>query len=347
MATLLTSINHNKHVIEFVKTLQAKTDTATTIQDLVTIINDVKNNNLSLKLDHRLHYIVAALCFIAAAVTAIYQISQYQTLQTSAIFSIVILALLFIGALAWIFTQKRQVSNLSDTLYTKNVLIDNQLTQVAVEGDSHAKQLGSQFYEFNRGNYSRTIEGLYQGQFQGNTYSFDYHYYHFHYVDRRTEVTTDSKGRTRTRTIYDHYHRYGIYLPFAYVNNLAILSNHLSIKGERFKPASNRFNKRFKVYTTDQFTAAKFLKPSVVLTLEDAAENLKNINLEFNAQNHLCVSVDDRDVLSLNRQYGIEDPDNFINEIEQHQTLPKLHLILELIHNLMTSSDNNFQRNES
>lgn len=347
MATILTSFSHNKKVIEFVNDLQGQLTQATTIQDLTSIIADVRQANLSLKLDHRLHYICAAFFLMAGISTAIYQIAHYGTLQTPATFAVVALSLLFIGSLAWVFVQKKQITHLSDALYTKNLLIDNKLTQIDVEAESHAKELGAQFYEFNRGNYSRKIEALYQGDYQGSEHQFNYHFYHFHYVDRRTEVTTDSKGRTRTRTVYDHYHRYGIYLPFPYVSNLAILSNNLSIKGQRFKPASNRFNKRFKVFTDDQFTAAKFLKPAVVLTLEEAAEKLKAINLEFNAQNQLCFSVDDRNILALHRQYGIEEPDNFINEIEQHQTLPKLHIMLELIHNLMTSSDNNFERNDS
>lgn len=336
---------NNREVAELIGAIHSQVDAARSIEDLVNAIQDVKRFGQPVKYNHTVHYVLASILLFLAASVGMYHYVDSGTFSNLEIALIVIPVVISIVIFGYIYSQSRSITGLSDAIYNKNLLFDNALEHVNVDAKNQAQLLEQRFYEFNRGNHSREILSLYKGVYQGQEYTFDYHYYHFHYVDRRTETSTDSKGRTRTRTVYDRYDRYGIYLPFPFVASLAIVSSLPSgLRGTRFKPASNRFNKYYKVYSDTELTAAKFLKPKVVIELEDISGQFNLINFEFNAQSDLCMSFKDRDLLSANRTYGIDSPDDFIAEIREIDILPKLHLALEHIHALMTYTDNNFER---
>ncbi len=103
------------------------------------------------------------------------------------------------------------------------------------------------------------IRALYKGHYQGKEHSFDYHYYHCHYVDKRTTVTSNGKGGVKTKTVYDHYDRYGFYLPFRLVSNLALISKSaVDYQVRTYKPASNKFNKIYRVVADSEMKCGSF-----------------------------------------------------------------------------------------
>jgi hypothetical protein len=241
-----------------------------------------------------------------------------------------------------IYVRRDKINSLSDALYKRDVYLDNAWQTKEYHGKRLAAELGQQFSEFRRGNHLREISWLVKGHFQGPEHQFEYHAYNFHYVDRRQVTTTDSKGRTRTRTVYDHHYRYGLYLPFEFVHDIAIYSSWFgSLFSASYKPASVEFNRKFKVKAQNELVAAKFLKPAVVIEIEDMGKELSELNLEFSSSGHLCVSYA-QNICSWKRQYGLDNPEQFLREIEGDQTLTRLHNTLNRIHTLMRHSDSNF-----
>ncbi|WP_375709322.1 DUF3137 domain-containing protein [Escherichia coli] len=191
------------------------------------------------------------------------------------------------------------VQSISRRLFFRALLFDNKLKEITSEFVPIESRLFNNYCEFNRGNYSRSITEGYTGRYQGNTYAFDYIFYHFHYVDKRTERITDSEGRSTFQTFHYHYDRYGIELDFRLVRLLAITSKSIyGFDGKRYKTSSNRFNRHFRVITGDEMTAARFLKPAVVLVCEEITNKFRELNLEFNKQGGLIMSFDNKKVLT-------------------------------------------------
>lgn len=237
-----------------------------------------------------------------------------------------------------------QLNLFTKQLYWKNALLDNQLTLLKKADWPPTSQWLQQFAEFKRGNYKREFKQLIQGQFTGAEHSFTYHYWHFHYVNRRTETSTNSKGQVTTRVVYDHFDRYGLIIPFAYCRNLFITAFAAEgIRGDRYTSDSGRFNKIFQVRAADTMQAARFLKPAIIIALEEQAAALKQLNLAFSEQGELCISFADKDVLDSKPACGLDQLTLFRQSIEQPTALPKLQQLLNTVHQLLRHSDSNFQ----
>jgi len=324
--------------------------------DLINIVEQVRLFGAPLKYDNRVPYGIALGALVIPAVVCFWIFQTTKVFSNLQIILMVCLVLVGIVSLGFVWWRSRSIKNLSQTIYAKDVLFDNQLSPVQVNSSAQAKMFGRRFKEFNRGNHRRDIESLYDGQFAGSEHQFPFQFYHFHYVDKRivTRTTTNSKGqvRTTTHTEYDHYHRYGLIMPFSYARDIAVLSGRVSgISGfldsfgssrDTYKPSSNRFNKTYTVYTQSEMAAAKFLEPAVVTAFEEIATAFKGLNFEFNSDGDLCMSFKDNDVVSFKRTYGLDQPAEFIAELKQQNTLDKLNKALEHIHILMKHSDNNF-----
>jgi hypothetical protein len=237
----------------------------------------------------------------------------------------------------------QRLNRFTKALYWRNALLDNQLTPLNKAAWPTTAGWQQQFAEFKRGNYKREFRQIMHGHFAGSEHSFSYYYWHFHYVDQRTVVSTNSKGQVSTRVVYDHFDRYGLILPFAYCRNLFITSfNTKGIKGERYSSDSGRFNKIFQVRAAEAMQAARFLKPAVVIALQQQAASLRQLNLEFCNNADLCISFADKDILDTRPPYGLDQLALFRQSIEQATALPKLQQLLSTVHQLLRHSDNNF-----
>lgn len=236
-----------------------------------------------------------------------------------------------------------QLNQFTKQLYWKNALLDNQLTLLKKADWPPTAHWLQQFAEFKRGNYKREFKQLIQGKYAGTEHSFTYHYWHFHYVNRRTETSTNSRGQVTTRVVYDHFDRYGLILPFTYCRNLFITAFAAEgIRGERYSSDSGRFNKLFQVRAADTMQAARFLKPAVIIALEEQAAALKQLNLAFSDNGELCISFADKNVLDSQPTYGLDQLALFRQSIEQPTALPKLQQLLNTVHQLLRHSDSNF-----
>lgn len=335
---------HDRKLSEFLQQISLAVETAQTKDELISVINQVKAFGSPLKFKHSRYKLLAVTTGFVATVTGvfsdkIYAQWNYSTEPLSVLFAFFTMTLIF-----FMCRENVDVQSISRRLFFRALLFDKKLKEITSEFVPIESRLFNNYCEFNRGNYSRSITEGYTGRYQGNTYAFDYIFYHFHYVDKRTERITDSEGRSTFQTFHYHYDRYGIELDFRLVRLLAITSKSIcGFDGKRYKTSSNRFNRHFRVITGDEMTAARFLKPAVVLVCEEITNKFRELNLEFNKQGGLIMSFDNKKVLHKTRQFDLNYPDEFTHEVSENNSLPELYAALEFIHTLMLFSDNNFK----
>ena len=343
----MTVSQQNRSLANLLQRIGQQLAVATRQQDLLDILDEIGRFGRPLTFNYSRYILVTIISVIIAVIGFAMQKSGLITLPLPPwIHAILPLLSIAIWLIQFVY-RRQQINRLQDQLFYKNVLLDNHLQPESVDGKRQVAELGIRFADFQRGNHLRELTEWIKGQYNGNEHSFTYHYYVFHYVNKRTVtyVTSDGKGRTRvrTRTVYDHFHRYGITLPFHYVSRLRVAGFDLSALPHGYRPASNRFNEIFKVSAHDQLAAAKFCSPKVVESLLNLSNRLNKVNLEFDASGQLCLSFADSDLLQLQRRYGFDQPALFADEIRQISKLDKLQSTLVFIEQLMKYTDNNFQ----
>lgn len=344
MVSLLTTA-HDQRLSALLQQVSHDIEAAQSKRGLIEVINRVKAFGGPLKFNHHRLKLLAAATGIIALLTGIFSDDIFYQWNLSATPVVIISGVCTLGLIVYMWRKSASVRASAERLFLRALLFDNQLQELTSGLPTLQKALFADYFEFRRGNYSRTISAAYAGHYQGDTHAFAYHFYHFHYVDEREISETDGKGHTRTRKVYNHYDRYGIALDFRFIRQIAIIRKAISgVKGERYKPSSNQFNRLFKVTAETEMAAAHFLKPAVVLACEEAATGFKALNLEFNQQGGLCMSFDNKKVISGVQQYDFSSADGFIAEVENVTPLPELRKALEFIHMLMVHSDNNFKK---
>lgn len=328
-----TPISKNRRLKAFLGSLKDNLNTAQNTDDLVAMVERAKAFGTPLKFDNRIPHQLAF---------ALYALTVGVGLYLYSIDGDFLMALLpFFGGIGFSVMaglRNAKASNLSDDMFKRDILFDNQMTAIT-EGLAHQTQsLIRTFTDFRRGNHKREVKELIRGTFSGEEHSFIYHYFHFHYVDQY-ETGIGSKRRT----VYDHHDRYGILVQFDFTQNMAIQSfGRLRNWNATFRTASNRFNKLYDVEAALEVDAAKFLKPKVVVAFEDFYQNFGKPNFEFTSTGELCMSFNDKGLVQVGHSYSLNEPDLFIEELRQANDLPKLKIALEHIHTLMKYSDSNF-----
>jgi hypothetical protein len=334
------SPSDNKQLEQFIDSLKHQIIQARSREDLTVILHKVKTFGRPLRYDNKTYWL-SLLAASSCGGLALLYIYFYPN-NVPALWFTTIAGLISLVFAALIYMRSNNINSLSDALYQRDVYLDNAWQSETYDGKRLAARLGQQFNEFNRGNHLREISWLVKGEYQGSEHRIEYHAYKFHYVDRRQVTTTNSKGKMTTRTVYDHHYRYGLYLPFEFVKGISISSSWFGgLFSGSYKPASVEFNRKFKVSASNELAAAKFLKPAVVVEIEDLGNELSGLNLEFSSSGQLCVSYE-QNICKWQRHFGLDNPEEFLREIEGDQKLPKLHHTLKRIHTLMRHTDNNF-----
>lgn len=231
----------------------------------------------------------------------------------------------------------------SSRIFLLDTLFNNDIEDISSQCADRYGQLYSRYADFKRGNDTRELIALYQGHYKGDVHNFDFQIYHFHYVVKTTRTTTDSDGNTRTTTTRTSYYRHGLVLPFPFAQNLTLSSDGgVNGHGEKYKTASTVFNKIFSVRAGSEMDAARFLSPAVIEKLSTLKELVRRPVVEVSYDKQLCLSFADDDLITLRREHGLSNPTAFAEEISGHADLKKLDSLLDLIHDLMRLSDNNF-----
>ncbi|MCL2914511.1 DUF3137 domain-containing protein [Shewanella corallii] len=242
----------------------------------------------------------------------------------------------------WLRSRANWRKPLSDKIFLLDALFNNQLKEVPFSRKEKADELYGLFREFGRGNHLREVLALYQGRYEGEQHSFDYHLYKFHYVEKKTETYTDSDGKTRTRTVKYDYYRYGIYLQFPFAKGVSFQGDgRIFLRDKTFSGTSNDFNRIYKVSTEDTMDAARMLSPLLEEALVKFGEKFSSPVIEINRYGDMCVASKDK-LLVTERVNGLDNPDAFLQEISGHTELEDLKLMLDTVHEMMRLCDNNF-----
>ncbi|BDM63143.1 hypothetical protein NFHSH190041_05950 [Shewanella sp. NFH-SH190041] len=247
------------------------------------------------------------------------------------------------GVLFWLMQRLGWRDAVSQQIFIRDALLNNQLTPVGNEHYADLYQaLAADFVDFERGNDVREICALYHGQYQGRCHHFDYQLYKFHYVVKKTVTTKDSEGNETSRTQRRDYYRYGIVLDFPYRTNLCLKAcADISPKGKRYRGSSNDFNHIFTVYTANLNEAARLLSPVLEERLTQLGQYFRSMVLQINGAGRLCLAVDN-DLLQAKRQHSLKNPTEFAAEIAGHTDFALLSALLDTVHEMKRFCDNNF-----
>ncbi len=343
-----TVAKHNQQLKQLISEIDVRTAQARHKQELVALVDKVIAFRRPLRYNYSGFIKWNLLALIGAVLLFAAQQSQLLPVTWSPWWWLSLPVFAAIITLSTFMARRLKIAALADALFFKKLLFDNQLTPATYQPKQKAIELAVRFFDFNQGNHLREIDTLYDGRYQGNQHSFDYQYYRFHYVNRRTvtETYTDSKGKTRirTRTVYDHFYRYGLLLEFADLRNhrLCLSGHHSGKLAEHYKPASNQFNRHFTLTADNALAAAKFCKPRVVETCNQLANLLDKCSLEIDVTGMACLSFHSAHLLNATRTHGFDQPVAFKREVVQHTTLSELQKVLALLETLQVHSDNNF-----
>lgn len=240
---------------------------------------------------------------------------------------------------AYVFSKHSNVGEISDLIFYKDLLWDNELRDIEIEPTQKYKELRKRFADFNRGDEQRTIESWLEGQYQGAEHKFKFNLYHFRYIVVTYRTVKVGKSTTVQR-VETPYHRYGMLVDFPYAPNF-LITNNMEKKSlpHNWETSSKEFNDKYSCSTDSESEIAKFLSPATVL----AFCNFKEFNdLEWEVNNgKMCISFSD-EIISLERQHGIENPEVFEKEIQGKLHLQEINKLKDFIHKMMTNSDSNF-----
>lgn len=258
-------------------------------------------------------------------------------------------ALALVIVLMTIAFANSAIGEISDLIFRKDIYFDNFLRLQDIDGRERDlyERFKEEFGEFrSRGDESRYIKRLLRGQWAGREFTFPYEYYVFHYVrvyyvpvTRRVGKTTITTMERRTETCY----RYGLILDFPFGKGIAVHAGGGSYDyPQRYRPTSEDFVRTFTVETDSAHTAAKFLKPVVVLGFLEMSKRFSGLNVEIGRNGRINIAFSDSDVLDRERSFSIANPDEFEPEIKSDLALPKLRRLLAFVEMLKKYNDSNF-----
>lgn len=330
----------NQLLNAFIAKADTQIELAESPQDLIYILEEakkIKGLNRFNAFDYLLYFIVT----IGALVTSAYFF--WLTNENFLLFLIVLsLSVLIILGIRF-RARNRRLQVLSQKIYCRDLLFDNQLTQLKSHQNFTITSLKSRFSEFSLGNHTAEIKSLIQGEYQKSTDPFTYHCYHFFYTIEKFSKSKDYKNAADMvgKPIYQQQHRYGIIIPFNAPATLTIteLKLPLELRQEQYqdKTLPAQFRKRFSLHTTDPLFAKKFLNPIVISLIDSLTESFNHINLEVKNGKELLFSFTNRDLLTSNQQYSLADIEAFLVEIRGISKAPKLEHALSTLHRITKS----------
>lgn len=334
-------MSHNSKLTKLLKDIRHKVDYAKDSTDLIHAINMAYNFHAPIKYNFSMHYGFAITTLLAALGCFFWLI--YSHAQFKDFYYIVMgaLSVISIGIFAYVYHFNSNIHDLSSLIFKKDSLFDNEF-KVLSDDDPIFNYLSENFKkEFSRGNHSRKFLGGYRN----NIVTI----YSFKYTNSRQETytTTDSKGKIsfHTRTVYDHYYRYGTVFDFDYARNIEIKSSGGITNPVSYRPSSISLSNDFNLGAEDEITISKFLKPTVVLAIEELSTKVNGLNIEIDSKGLMCISCTNKSLvdISSSRKYGLDEPELFSKEIEGFTRFETLEQITTCVKVLKKHNDNNFK----
>ncbi|QBF82021.1 hypothetical protein EXU30_04390 [Shewanella maritima] len=335
---------NNKQLSQFLAKLKRQAAGSASIDTIKDCLDQAIALPYATKYRNQYHYISLLLGTIASIGLWLYldrlgySFSYYQQthwLAFALLFSVII------GCVITLTIRHKRIKSTSKLL--RDETIKHLYNMTECDGIFLA-QAQSKFVDFQRGNHSRNIEWGKEIDFHTQAGVIRASVIHHHYVDQRQETytETDSKGntQTRTRTVYDHYHREGVIFPPINKCHSLVMSELRAKKHwpEKFMPASREFEKRFNVQTASEFEAAKFLEPVVVVACEALGKQLPQLTIEFAADGSLLINQNEANLLNPKMDHDITSPRAFKNELLNDTSLDTVNRIFGFVNKIIHHS---------
>ena len=239
-----------------------------------------------------------------------------------------------------------RISTQLQALYEANLM---QLDAEEFDPQEKAEELGSCYFEFQRGNYEREVLSLHSGLAEGNTADIPYQLIEFHWVDRRivTRVTTDEKGNRieKEEEVFDHYYRTALLAEIDIQIDAYIQSYPCESMGVQWKTASGRFNRIYTVHGESEIVLAKLLKPALVLLMEQLSSEYSDLNFEFCPNSTMLISMRQNNLLDASVDINLSEPASAAEQLLVAASQPKIRRILSVCDEVSRFSINELRRN--
>lgn len=341
-------MNKNKELTDLFNKIEKDAKMAKSESDLILVIQSVSEflaNNKSLKYNLK-DYVIGLLILILSLLGYAYYYYKYSV-QTLEWWIFIVPGCLVVGIIVLISIMVKysgRESELSDYIFEKDVLFDNEITELPRR---EGKKFEEAFGDFVRGDEGQSIVKLCKGVYQFGDHAKNYHYYEFKYVVVTHVPVPVSNGKGGTTIVMrrqeDTYYRYGIIVDFNWVKGILVKTGGGSHDYKStFETGLPDFNKIFEVGANSQQDAAKFLKPTVILAFVDAHQYISDLSIEINNDGKLCISYSNDDTIDIPRKSSLADPTAFMKEISQKNLPPRLGEVMKLISIIEKHNDKNF-----
>lgn len=324
-------LSSNIKTQQVIDKIQEQVNNAKSYNDLTEAIFIAKAENKKLEFNNLVFLTICLVSLLAVAIlwANANENGGFSWFSLTGIY-IVLISIVGLFSLLVIWGRESNIPQLNRDIYRMWGLLDNKLNCHPTH-NGNVKTMLNDFEQFKRGNCSREIEWEYRSLAEIST---SFYFYNFIYTER----TRTTKGTKKL-----HYYHYGLILPFTGFKDIHIISDGKTPCKTHYSLASAEFNKHFKLGAKDPLLLSKFLKPMVIEALVNATKELDSLNVEINANEMMCISFSNADKLYYTPNYGLNSPDNFLNELNKPDLkLPMLTTAIQLYNTFVKYSDKNF-----
>lgn len=336
-------MSSNAELKQLIKDMNEKSEVINNHHDVMAIVKMAVDYDGKFEFEHGEKLKILALCVVVVIALLIYSQTVYR-LPDIWYYSMILTGGLGVAVLAVMASQKGSIKQLSAKLYQADLKFDNGIQPIRLT-DEEKNQFKKEFIEFSRGNYSRKFTRFFSIKPVDDVSRGLY--YQYHYVDKRIETVTESDGKggvkTRQKTVYYHYDRYGVIFDFEYGHGLSINSNGSTRNPVLYKPAYMDFNNKFEIGANSELDAAKYLKPALQESLVTHAKSFSGLNIQISEQGQLLIAFDQPLYEGLKSTNTLRNPQEFYNELAEDNNIERLQKINEIYHLLTKHLDNNFK----
>lgn len=256
-------------------------------------------------------------------------------------FDLIFIIILLIGVfwpIGLISNRASSITNLNQLFINKTLYL---LYKIGPSTQSFVETINDKFFDFDRGNYSQNVSWCKELEFNNENQDIRVNALQHHYVDERIVVTQVRNGKggykTVKKKVYDHYYREGlVFPPIAEFKSLFISHNELRNRyTQTFKPASIVFDEDFYVMTDSEFTAAKFLGPSIVLAFEKLSSQFNGLTFEIAADGTILLNQKETGLLNSDVSSSIVTPVEFKEDLFKNLTLGNVNIMFAFMNDLI------------
>ena len=309
-------------------------------REILSIVTMAKNYNGEIKYNNKFLYSLFLVFFLSWLVF-LYLTRNWESYPAEYYLCGVIGFAMAVSPLVIARSRNADIDAISSQLFVLDMMLDGiQSTDVS---QSAKESLLSTFTEFKRGNDSREFSKFFVIESRNKP---KVNYFNFHYVDKRTETytSTDGKGNvtTQTRTVYDHYDRYGLLFELPYGQGLSINSSGVTKNPVDFITSYGEFNRAFTIGANNDHDAAKYLKPALLTGIMGLRNRFSDLNIQISNEGQLLIAFSDALLNQTSNTHTLADPEAFYTELQGHTHIAVLEAAYEL-HDLLTKYlDSNF-----